>query len=142
RCAVGIGTTAPQASDTQLENQIAVSGSPSSSSSVAPEPPPYFARRQNVYKFPIGSFDNDNLTEVGVGPTGTPVAVFSRDLIRDEEGKPTTFPVSADEILRVTHIVQVNIPVDVEADVTITGSGTHDTLFRPTNASNPGVWVG
>src|SRR5690606_26857125 len=51
--------------------------------------------------------------------------------------------VASDEILRVTHILQVNIPgadSDIEGEVTITGSGTHDITIRAMNANNIDAW--
>src|SRR5690606_23881428 len=142
---VGIGTTPPSPADTELENPVAVA---TTSSTVSSQifASPYFARASRTREFAMGAINNQNLTEVGIGPSsgGTPVPVTCRDLIRDDDGNPTTFPVASDEILRVTHILQVNIPgadSDIEDEVTITGSGTHDITIRAMNANNASAWV-
>lgn len=144
RATVGIGTTPPSPADTALENPIAVSTT-SSDATGQIFASPYFARVSRTREFAMGAINNQNLTEVGIGPSagGTPVPVSCRDLIRDDEGNPTTFPVASDEILRVTHILQVNIPgadSDIEGEVTITGSGTHDITIRALNANNVNAW--
>lgn len=144
RATVGIGTTPPSPADTTLENPVAISAT-SSSATGQIFASPYFARVSRTREFAMGAINNQNLTEVGIGPgtSGSPVPVTCRDLIRDDEGNPTTFPVAPDEILRVTHILQVNIPgadSDIEDEVTITGSGTHDITIRAMNANNVNAW--
>src|SRR5690606_31190037 len=145
RATVGIGTTPPSPADVTLENPVAVSTTtlPGAGQIFAS---PYFARVSRTREFAMGAINNQNLTEVGIGPSGggTPVPVTCRDLIRDDQGNPTTFPVASDEILRVTHILQVNIPgadSDIEDEVTITGSGTHDITIRAMNANNANAWL-
>ena len=62
---------------------------------------PYYSFQRVRYQFPVGSAAG-NLTEVGIrgGTTGN---LFSRALIRDNLGNPTTFTVLGDEILQVTY---------------------------------------
>jgi len=144
RATVGIGTTPPSPADTTLEIPVAVSPIMSTATGQI-FASPYFARVSRTREFAMGAINNQNLTEVGIGPSGggTPVPVSCRDLIRDDQGNPTTFPVASDEILRVTHILQVNIPAadsDIEGEVTITGSGTHDITIRAMNANNVNAW--
>lgn len=136
--AVGTGTTAPTVSDTTLENQIASTTTIQSVNGITLSSPPYGLRKTWVYRFGTGVAAG-NLTEIGVGWTGSPLSLFARELIRDEEGAPTTLTILADETLDLTYELTVYAPTeDVEGQVTITGSGTHDIVCRAANVTTNG----
>lgn len=148
RVEVGTGNNPITDGTTSLTNGIAVSSTQLSETfTLNPAPPPYYCTASRVFQFAQGTFNNDNLAEVAIG-SGTglnPINVMCGDLIRDSGGNPTTFPVSSEEILRVTHRMRVYIP-GAEADidggsVAITGSGNHDVTIRACNADIANAWA-
>lgn len=117
-CSVGTGNATPQVSDVALANwradgngtaggvppeanvvgyvaQVSVPGNP------AYVPPYWFARY--IYQFDTGAAAG-NLTEVGAHPSAMTHTsdMFSRSLILDDNGNPTSITVLSDEILTVT----------------------------------------
>ena len=111
-CAVGTSATSPLVSDTQLAALVGSVGSPSDSSFVSV--PNRRFEYQVTYTFPVGAATG-NLSELGVGWNAT--SLFSRALIKDGNGDPTTITVLADESLRVTYEVWFNIPTGSFGDV-------------------------
>lgn len=145
RCAVGTGQTAPAAEQTELDNQIAVTNTISTFNAGTDSESPYAMRKTVVYRFAQGAAAG-NLTEVAVGAqSGSPMPCFSRELIRDEEGEPTTLTVLADEFLDVTYEIFVYPPLaDVEEEAVSIGDGTHDLVIRAaqvgTRTGSAGGW--
>lgn len=100
-CQVGSGSSAPATTQTALVSLTAststiLADNPSNSGS-----DPYFARRTITYRFGQGVAAGV-LSEVGVGWAATG-SLFSRALILDSLGTPTTITVLADESLDVTY---------------------------------------
>lgn len=127
--AVGTGTNPPAFGNTQLQTQVAAGGSIVSQIDTNGTAPDYWAEFSQTQEFPLGSIIA-NLTEVGCGNLATTLAY--RDLIRDGGGSPTTFPVTVNDQLRVTHRTRVYPPVaDVAGSFTVTGVGTINTTVRP-----------
>ena len=105
-CYVGTSATAPAVTDTQLGALVGTSPAGSQGASINN----VADRRMEVtttYTFDVGAATG-NLSEIGVGPIAT--KLFSRALIKDGAGSPTTITVLADESLRVTYEVRINIP--------------------------------
>lgn len=128
RCYVGTGNTAPDASDTALASVVASTTTTQSSSSQVNNSSPYEITKTIVKRFAQGVAAG-NLAEVGFGPSDGPL--FSRALIVDSEGNPTTLTVQEDEFLDVTYQVIAYPPLtDVEDTISIVGSGDHDIVFR------------
>lgn len=134
-CAIGTGTVAPDVAQTSLESLSAttttlqVASFPKNTSVL-----PYTQTWTLTYRFAFGAVVG-NMTEVGVGwsSNGTlaNLTLFSRELIRDAIGDPTSFTVLADEQLDVVYEVVQFIPDgDVTGTIDITGSGTHDFIAR------------
>lgn len=133
RAMVGTGTSTPTVSQTQLDARIA--------STVTIESTIYgsnlidnYAYVRRVFRFGVGVAAG-NLTEVGVGNSDT--SCFSRALILDGGGSPTSVTVLSDEYLDVTYEVR-SYPVvtDVLATINIAGVD-YDTIIRP---SQFGAW--
>ncbi len=135
RFCVGTGSTAPANGDTELEAQIAyVASSNVGETAGATSTPPYYAWIIKVARFPEGSATG-NLSEIGIGTTTNPVAVFSRSLILDGDGDPTTVTVLADEALDVTYELRNYFdPDDVEFGISFSGE-TYDCTMRPIRVS-------
>ena len=127
-CAVGAGNTAPDASDTELASLLASTTTTQSVSVFDNNSSPYEITKTIVKRFAQGAAEG-NVAEVGIGSAAN--ALFSRALIVDDEGDPTTLTVQSDEYLDVTYQVIGYPPLtDVEDTISITGSGSHDIVFR------------
>lgn len=125
-CYVGSGNTAPANSDTHLATLIGstttIAGTTSSVLAVSP----YYGSRVNTYLFGPG-VATGTLAEIGVGASAA--ALFSRALILDGMGNPTTVTVLAGESLTAFYEFRNYPPlVDVTGTVTINGVSTAYTL--------------
>lgn len=139
RCHVGSGNTPPVNADTQLASWVAVNNSVSSTNGVQ-STAPYFGWRRLVYRFNAG-VATGNLSELGTGPADTNTNLFSRALIVDGLGNPTTITVLADEFLDVTYEFRQYPPLtDVVGDITI-ASVTYATVLRAAIVTD-GIWGG
>lgn len=118
-CSVGSGNTAPTNSDTHLETLVATSTDiVGSTASVLPTTP-YYGSRINTYFFPVGGATGV-LAEIGIGLS--PAALFSRALIKDGSGNPTTVTVTSGEALTAFYEFRNYPPLsDVTGVVTING---------------------
>lgn len=145
RCAVGTGSTPPDVSDTTLGVEVAVTSTIQSNSTGNSGAPDYYGYREITYRFSQGAAAG-NLSEVGVGSNiGSPMPVFSRALILDGEGSPTTITVQEDEYLDVTYQLR-NYPVltDEEDTVSLNIGGTptnHDLTIRAAHAGVTDRWA-
>ncbi|HEX7764156.1 MAG TPA: hypothetical protein VF433_11175 [Cellvibrio sp.] len=129
RCAVGTGSTAPAPTQNTLVSQLAVTSTVQSVTGNTSGTAPYLCTRTIVYRFAAGAAVG-NLSEIGVGSnTGTPMPCFSRELIRDGMGNPTTLTVLSDEFLDVTYQVTLAPPLsDVTGTFSISGTPYDYTL--------------
>jgi hypothetical protein len=137
-CAVGTSNTAPSVEQTALVAQIATSSSIESSNLETFSDPPYGCAKTWVYRFNEGVAEG-NLAELGVG-LWTGSLLGSRELIRDEMGSPTVFPVASDEFLDVTYQLICYAPsVDFEDEIDIDIGGVptaHAIVMRASNVTN------
>jgi Pantothenate kinase, acetyl-CoA regulated len=132
-CAVGTSNTPPAFTDTQLVTYLASAGAISSTTTFVEGTPAYW-RRVVVYRFSTGAAAG-NLTEVGVGHST--VDLFSRALIVDGGGSPTTITVLSDEVLDVTYELRSYInKSDINTTFTISGS-VYTVLMRPDSIGTP-----
>lgn len=139
RCMVGTGTATPTVSDTQLQNRIATSSTvgPNGTGDAVTVGPiaDHYTFFRRPYRFAAG-VATGNLTEVGVGNSNT--SAFSRALILDGNGNPTTITVLEDEVLDVFYELRTYASVaDVTANITISGT-SYATVLRP--AQYPTSW--
>lgn len=96
RCMVGTGNQTPDFTDTSLQNQIA--SSDSSSVSRGNNLAEGFAWCRLTFTFSQGAVVG-NVSELGIGSDSV---LYSRALILDQYGNPTTITLLSDEQLRVT----------------------------------------
>lgn len=137
---VGSGTAAPSVNDTGLQSFVAGTTTEQATSSSAQSTTPYYITRSVTRRFGTGAAAG-NLSEVGVGWAATGSTLFSRALIVDGGGNPTTITVLADEVLDVTYQLRVYPPsTDVTGSVTITGIGSVATTIRAANVTNAANW--
>lgn len=131
-CVVGTGNTPPTNSDTLLVTPLAVTTSVQvgDANTKQTTTTPYYVASKITYRFGTGVAAG-NLTEVGLcngssSPT-TSTPLFSRALIVDGTGTPTTITILSDEILDVTYEFRVYPPngsVDVTGTFSMTIDGT------------------
>lgn len=121
-CQVGSSSAAPQFTDIALGSRIAgVTGSPVVTTIDSTS---RYAVHQKTYTFSAGTATG-NISEVGVGTAVTGNVLFSRALILDSFGVPTTITVLADEDLVVIYELYVKQPT---GDFTATVSGKSVTI--------------
>ncbi|RRU17823.1 hypothetical protein [Stenotrophomonas sp. 278] len=134
-CRVGTGNTAPANGNTALVSQVAVSSTVQADTNGvnrAGLPTVFYGWRRRTIRFAAGSMGASavNLAEVGVSPAAAS-ALFSRALILDGGGSPTTIAVQPDEVLDVTYELRI-YPTLVDANGTVTiASVSYNWTARP-----------
>lgn len=133
RCVVGSGTAAPSVADVELGNQVAANSSIHSLTKDVNNTSPYYVWWQFIFRFNEGVAAG-NLSEVGVGTiSGSTLNLFSRSLILDTYGDPTTITVLSDEYLDVTYEYRYYpYEGDVTGSIIFTGNigGTYGYVLR------------
>lgn len=137
-CVVGTGNTAPAVTDNQLASWLATkyNGQYAPVATYVAGPPAYW-KMVGVYQFPTGAAAG-NLTEVGIYPYGkSNLALFSRALIVDVNGNPTTLVVQADEILTVTYELRVYQNLTDVTGTFVSDGVTYDVVARVVDVDSP-----
>ncbi len=112
----GSGSTAPVVGNTTMQSLLGQTTTVSRDQAESTYSTPRYMVEKRVYSFAIGAVVG-NVAEVGVGwNTGTPL-VFSRALVVDGGGTPTTITVLVTEQLVLTYRLYVKIP---DAPITFT----------------------
>lgn len=140
-CQVGSGNAAPNVNDTGLVARIAgTASSPSSGGTVigAASTPPYYGWVRNVYRFAAGTATG-NLSEVGVGWGTTGSTLYSRALVLDTSGNPTTVTILSDEVLDVTYEHRLYPPTGDTTNV-VNISGTNYTFTTRAALVTTAAW--
>lgn len=136
---VGAGNTAPAFSDTQLASFIASQQGTSSTGGVNNVSGNYYGWYRVTYVFAQGAAAG-NLAEVGVSVQAATGQLFSRALILDSGGNPTTVTVLANEILTVIYEYRLYYSeLDVNSTIDISGV-TYNTVTRPLDVTNAAWW--
>lgn len=133
KCYVGTGNTTPAITDTTLVSIINTAGNATASGTLGAQgSAPYYGYTQTVYRFSEGTATG-NIAEVGVGSVHT--NLFSRALVVDGGGSPTTVTVLSDETLDVAYELRCYPPIsDVVSTITITGV-LYDYTIRAANVT-------
>ena len=138
-CQVGSGSTAPIATQTALVNRIAGTNTIQANVSGAQASAPYYGWYRRTYRFAAGVAAG-NLSEVGVG-WATTGSLFSRALILDGGGSPTTITVLSDEVLDVTYELR-RYPGTVDLTGTVVLDGvTHNWVSRAAGVTDSRYWA-
>lgn len=142
RAVVGTGTNAPSTLDTTLQTQLAATATTTGSERSDQPSSPYFGHSTVTFRFSQGAAAG-NLTEVGVGrSTGSPVPVFSRALILDGMGSPTTLTILSDEFLDVTYTYRIYPnESDVTGGTVVIAGVTYDVTTRASQVTNDQEWL-
>ena len=142
-CKVGTSSNTPAVSDTALGAKTgSASSSGTKTSSVQYSTTPYYSQHQTVYTFAVGAVSG-NLTEIGFFSADTGGIMWSRALIKDSGGNPTTLTLLATEQLKVTYIVRRYIPTSLTGSFTLNTNGTYSTInytITPAFINFSGKW--
>lgn len=138
---VGSGSTAPSNSDTSLASRVAgtSTASPVAATYGCQASAPYFGWARKIFRFAAGQATG-NLSEVGVGWSSAG-DLFSRALIKDGSGNPTTITILADEVLDVTYELRLYPPLVDQAFDIVLGGVTYACLMRAAQVTNPDNWT-
>lgn len=141
-CHVGTGTTAPNVGQSTLVSRIASTGSlQASSSGVQVSTVPYYGYKSWTYRFAQGAAAG-NVSEVGVSNSSTTFSpLWSRALIVDDFGAPTTITVLSDEFLDVTYELRIMIDTADYASTVTIASVVYDVVVRPLEIDQAIYWA-
>lgn len=142
-CAVGTNSTAPAATQTTLGAEIApaVDNRTKSNGAIPPGTVTYVAGspdywyRRGTWLFGTAQ-GNGNLTEIGLFTASSGGTMFTRQLLKDGGGTPTTVVKTSAEELRVTYEFRCRpAQADVTGTVTLDGV-SYDYTVRPCDVDN------
>lgn len=137
---VGTGNTAPANSDTGLSAYVAGTSTIQAQSQGANGAAPYYGFILRTFRFAQGAAAG-NLAEVGIGWATSGSNLFSRALIKDAGGTPTTVTVAADEFLDVSYELRCYAPAETTlGPVTISGTD-YTFVVRPSLVTNGSSWA-
>lgn len=132
-CKVGTSSTPVVASQTALGSEIASTSTVQAQSAGCQATTPYFSWGRITFRFGQGVAAG-NLTEVGISDYNN--VLFSRALILDSGGNPTTLTILADEYLDVTYELRFyQETTDQNFTVTLYGVD-YSVLARPANITS------
>lgn len=131
-CQVGSGSTAPLASQTTLASRVAGTSALQAITAANSGSDPYFARRTLTYRFAQG-VASGVLAEVGVGWASSG-SLYSRALILDALGNPTTITVLPDESLDVTYELRMYVWASETTGYIVLKGVTHSTAQKSARA--------
>ena len=127
-CRVGTSSTPPTINDTTLGSQTgSYTFSESSTPSVQSSTLPYYSSTQSVFTFSVGGVSG-NLTEIGFFSSISNGVMWSRALIKDSGGNPTTLTILPTEQLKVTYTVRRYLPTSFTGSFTLNTNGTNSTI--------------
>jgi hypothetical protein len=137
KCHVGTGATAEEETDSILENFLTGDGDKTAGVPGQEATPPYFSTYVQTNRFGSGVAEGI-LSEVGMAPASTNGNLYSRSLIKDGGGTPTTIQILSDEWLDVVYehriypdyIDAAGDPQDGTGTCTIDGV-SYDFAIRP-----------
>lgn len=138
-CQVGTGSATPTNTDTSLQTPIASTGTVRAESEGANNTTPYYGWRRKTWRFGAGTAVG-NLTEVAIAWSNAFNTAFSRTLIKDGFGVPTSIPVLAGEVLDVFYELRLYPPlVDGSYSISIS-SVSYTFTTRAAQVTNGGAW--
>lgn len=138
-CRVGSGNTAPTVTDTALVSPVAASNTKQAETVGVDRSGAFFGWRRTTIRFAAGSATG-TLAEVGVSPAASG-SLFSRALILDGGGSPTTITVLSDEVLDVTYELRIYpVLTDATGTVVIAGVTYNWTARCLTNSTYDNCW--
>ena len=127
KCFIGSGNAPPTVNDTALGAQLAANTATQNLQNwKAYSAAERWTEATICYRFQPGVTLN-SIAEVGVGWDG---GLWSRALVRDVNGNPTTIQLLSDEVLDVYYTLRIQFPADVTGSIVLDGV-TYDWVLRP-----------
>lgn len=127
-CRIGTGNTAPASGDTALVAQVGATSTSGTGGGYDYNSTDKYVWRRVAKRFAAGSVSGVNLAEVGMGYSSSS-NLFSRSLIKDTGGSPTTLTLAADEVLDVLYELRCYLPANnTTVAATIDGSANTVTI--------------
>lgn len=146
-CHCGTGTVAEANGDTALGTFVAATNTVQSTSSTVQGSAPYYASYTRTFRFAEGVAEG-NISEVGFSDQVTTGDLFSRALVKDGGGSPTTISVLSGEWLDVTYEFRLYPDHILSGGGADDGTGTisisavsYDYVIRPSFVTNSSHWV-
>lgn len=138
-CSVGTGNSEPVATQTALGSLLASTSTVNSQVVNFSSTPPYYGFNRKTFRFPLGGVVG-TIAEVGVG---WGAGLFSRSLIKDSNGAPTTITLLPDEVLDVTYELRLYAPTVDRVESLVINGTTHTVTTRAIGVTSPGPgWTG
>jgi hypothetical protein len=139
-CQVGTGSTPVDDGDTALDAYLVGTSTILSDTYGIDSGGARYGWRRKVYRFAQGAAAG-NIAEVGIGTASSGGTLFSRSLIVDEAGDPTSITILPTEFLDVTYEIRLYVPTgDISAVVTIS-SVDYDLVIRPAVNTSQSYWA-
>lgn len=132
-CAAGSGNSTPTVNDTAIESLLGDEQSPSVT--YATNLTDYYISYTAVYTFNVGAVAG-NVSELTIGAGDNGTNIFSRALVKDGFGNPTSIAVLSDEQLIVTWELRYYFDGTDQAD-TVDG---YSIVMRPAELGLTSVW--
>lgn len=140
-CRIGTGNTAPANTDTGLVAQVGSTNSAGIGGYSGLSVDGTYIYRRVSKRFNPGTVSGVNLAEVAMAPAATG-QVFSRSLIKDTGGSPTTITLASDEYLDVVYELRIYLPDnDQTVSTTIDGAANTVTIRRSTQGQQVANWA-
>lgn len=136
-CSVGSSSVEPNINQTALGLRIATTTNIFSTVGGAQSTPPYFGWVRRTFRFATGTAAG-TLAEVGVGWSAD--GMFSRSLIKDSNGDPTTITILSDEILDVIYELRLYAPTNDTVGEVIGNGTTYTITARPYRVNSNLHW--
>lgn len=136
-CSVGTSSVEPNINQTTLGLRIATTTTIYSTVGGAQSTPPYFGWMRRTFRFATGTAAG-TLAEVGVGWSAD--GMFSRSLIKDSNGNPTTITILSDEILDVIYELRLYAPTNDTVGEVIGNGTTYTITARPYRVNSNLHW--
>jgi hypothetical protein len=133
-CQVGTGSTAPAFTDTTLATYLVGTSTKQTVSSNILGVSPYYVGLVITYRFAVGVAAG-NLTEIGIGKTTATGNLYSRALILDGGGSPTTITILSDEVLDASYEIRTYPPLSDSAGSVSISSVSYNYVVRAVNVN-------
>lgn len=146
-CHVGTGNAEPALEQTSLDTFTAGTNNVIFTDTSTQGTAPFFSQRIKIWRFVAGTFNNDQIAEIGVSNIAINGNLFSRALVRTAFGKATTSWVRTDEWLDVTYDFRL-YPNYINEDgsyndgtgTTVIAGNSYDYVIRPSNVTDLQYW--
>lgn len=141
-CRIGVGNTNPAYTDQALVSQTGYTNTVGSGGASGLSADGTYIYRRVSKRFAAGTISGVNLAEVGMSYAGTGNNLFSRSLLKDISGNPTTITLLPDEVLDVIYELRQYLPPqDIVVETAIDGAPATVTIRRSTQTQQVNNWA-